>query len=274
MRQVNERPVFLFRNEVATPSYQADSGMRSKFWTFVEACDEARSPRAVRDLLVSTFRDLGVRSFAIVTHAPLADLRSLGVVVHNWPGPAIDYLFAHRASRSQNVMFDAVEASEAPMHWPSQQTRREWKRHHRVWFDALRGMLGEGEGVSQALKSTIVNASLSVIAAEKPDTERVRVFMRIGNYAYQQILALQRPLLSEPEQLTAREHEFLYRATVIGERPSDVAAQLGVKISTVRTLRQKASIRLDAGSQEQAAWRMIETGQLFRTGRKSRTRSR
>jgi DNA-binding NarL/FixJ family response regulator len=158
--------------------------------------------------------------------------------------------------------------------WGVAQRRDPLRKQHRAWFNRLRDLLGGGEGVSIAMRSTIVGASCTLTATGALDPERVRLSARIANYTYQQMLFLQRPQLSEPERLTAREHELLYRATVLGERPSDVAHQLGVKISTVRTLRQKAGIRLDAGSQEQAAWRMLETGQLFRTGRKSRPRTR
>lgn len=249
--------------------------MRSKYWAFVEACDETQSTRSVKELLVSTFRDLGIANFIIVTHARPEDLRSLGVLVHNWPAQAIDLLTARGQDGAANPLFAAVERESAPAYWPALHTRRDpMKKPQRQWFDHLRGQIGQPEGVSQALHSVIVSASCSLNSAERLDPDHVRLCMRIANSAYQQILALQKPRLSESEQLTVREHEFLYRATVFGERPADVASQLDVKISTVRTLRQKASIRLDAGSQEQAAWRMIETGQLFRSGRKTRPRAR
>jgi DNA-binding CsgD family transcriptional regulator len=249
--------------------------MRSRFWSFVEACDETQSTRAVKDLLVSTSRELGVSTFAIVTHAVQADLRSLGVLIHNWPQHAIDYLFAGGPAAPLNPLFEALEATRGPVFWPPAQPRRDsMSKQQRAWFNRLRDLVGGGEGVSQAVRSTIVGASCSITASERLDLDRVKLCTRIGNYAYQQVLSFQRPRLTESERLTAREHEFLYRATIFGERPSDVANQLGVKISTVRTLRQKASIRLDAGSQEQAAWRMVETGQLFRSGRKGRPRAR
>jgi len=247
--------------------------MRSRFWACVEACDETQSTRAVKDLCASTMRSLGFDAYALVTHAPRGDLRSLGVLVHNWTPDAIDYLFAARPDGAPNPLFDATERTSGPVFWSSPQ-RRDSLRKHRAWFVRLRDLVGGGEGVSAAMRSTIVGASCTVAGPGPLDPERVRLCMRIANYAYQQILHLQRPQLSEPERLTTREHELLYRATVLGERPSDVAHQLGVKISTVRTLRQKASIRLDAGSQEQAAWRLLETGQLFRSGRKSRPRTR
>lgn len=249
--------------------------MRSRFWTFVEACDAARSPRAVRELLLASFRDMGVSTFLIVTHAPLEDLRSLGVLLHNWPARALDHLCAGEGPGGRNPLFDAAERTQEPFDWPSPAGRRATARKQPgAWFDQLRDLLGGGAGVSQALRSTIVSASCSITLADRPDAERVRLFMRMGNYAYHAVLALQRPRLTEPDQLTAREHELLYRATILGERPADVAQQLDIKISTVRTLRQKASTRLEAGSQEQSAWRMVETGQLFRAGRKSRPRAR
>ncbi len=259
----------------STPSVQADVGMRSKYWTFMEACDGTQTPRAVKDLVVAAFRDLGVPSFAIATHASHEDLRSLGVLVYNWPPDAVDLLFAPGPRGALNAMFAAVERSSGPVYWPPLYPQRDgMKKPQRLWFEKLRELVGQPEGVSQALRSIIVGASCSIASPERLDSDRVRLCMRIGDYAYHQVLALQKPKLEEAEQLTAREHEFLSRATILGERPADVASQLDVKISTVRTIRQKANLRLDAGSQEQAAWRMIETGQLFWAGRKTRPRGR
>jgi hypothetical protein len=259
----------------ATISTRADVGMRSRYWAFMDACDETQTTRSVKDLVASTLREIGVPSFAIVTHAPHEDLRSLGVLVHNWPPAALDFLFSSGKAGDLNTMFAAVEKDEAPLHWPPLHTQREgMKKQQRQWFEKLRELVGQPEGVSQSLRSIIVGASCSLASPERLDPDRVRLCMRIGNYAYRQVLALQKPRLGEAEQLTAREHEFLYRATIGGERPADVASQLDVKITTVRTLRQKASVRLDAGTQEQAAWRMIETGQLFRSGRTTRPRTR
>jgi DNA-binding CsgD family transcriptional regulator len=248
--------------------------MRSRFWKFVEACDETQTTRAVRDLLASAVRDVGVETFALLTHAPPADLRSLGVMVHNWPAEAIDYLYAGEPEAPPNWLFCAVEASAGPVFWSAPPLRRPpLRKQQRVWFNHLRELVG-GEGVTRSVRSMIVSASFSVTAPRRLEPDVVRLCMRMGDYAYQQIQVLQRPHLTEPERLTAREHEFLHRAVILGERPSDVANQLGVKVSTVRTLRQKASTRLDAASQEQTAWRMLETGQLFRSGRKGRPRGR
>lgn len=249
--------------------------MRSSYWSFIEACDETQTVRSVKDLVRATLRDLGVGGFAIATHGRFEDLRSLGVLIHSWPTHAIDWMFAHQEDCSPSPLFDVVERRSGPVFWPSLNARRDpVKNAQRQWFDQLRVRVGEPEGVSQALKSVIVGASCSLTSTKRLDADRVRLCMRIGNYAYQQILELQKPKLEEAEQLTAREHELLYRATIFGERPADVASQVDVKVSTVRTLRQKAGVRLDAGSQEQAAWRMVETGQLFRAGRRTRPRGR
>lgn len=248
--------------------------MASSFWTFVEACDETQTPRATTELFAAAMRELGFVTYAIFTHAPPADLRSLGVLVHNWPAEALDHLFGFKPSIRLSPLLEEIERSNGPFIWGAHPRREALNRQQRAWFTRLQSLLGGGEGVSCSLRSPIVGASCSVTGPAPSDPDRIRLCMRIANYAYQQIVHLQRPQVSEPERLTAREHESLYRATILGERPSDVAVRLGVKISTVRTLRQKASIRLDATSQEQAAWRMLETGQLFRCGRKGRPRSR
>jgi DNA-binding NarL/FixJ family response regulator len=243
--------------------------MRSRYWSFVEACDAASSPRIVRDLLARAYRDAGVGTFLIATHAPLEHLRSLGVVQHNWPAKAWEYLLDSGEGGNANPLFAAIERSAGPLDWAGIT-----KRQQKPWFDRLRDLLGGGVALSQSLRSRIVSASCSITLSERPEPERLRLYMRMANYAYQSILELQAPALAASEQLTAREHEFLYRAAILGEKPSSVASHLGVKVTTVRTLRQKANVRLDADSQEQLAWRMLETGQLFRQGRKGRPRSR
>jgi len=189
--------------------------MRSRFWAFVEACDEAQSIRAVKDLLAAALRPHGVESYAIMTHVPPRDLGSLAVLVHSWPEEAIAHLFLDGAI---NPIFEKIEGTDDPLHWSSSD-----------WGTTLR--------------------------------------------KDQRIQTLQRPQLRESDRLTQREHECLYRAAIRGERPSAVARELGVKVSTVRTLRQKAYGRLGADSPEQALWRMMETGQLFQGGRKTKRQS-
>lgn len=247
--------------------------MRSGFWKFVEACDETASPRSVRELLALTLRGLGIETYAILTHAPQDDLRSLGVQMHNWSAQAVAHVFSAGEGGQNNPLFELVESVAQPVVWLLAH-KKDIARRNQRWFTQLLSLLGGGEAVSGALRSTVVGASCTVTSHAALDPERVRLIMRIANYAYQQALHLQRPHLNEPDKLTTREHQLLYRATVLGERPSEVASEVGVKISTVRTLRQKANVRLEAGSQEQAAWRLIESGQLFRAGRKGRPRSR
>lgn len=249
--------------------------MRSHYWSFVEACDATHSTRAVKDLLIATYREMGVEGFAIVTHFPVGDLRSLGVMVHNWPAKAVDFLYAKNPSGFANPLFTAVEATRSPVHWPQLDARRDaMKRTQRDWFERLRKLVSHSEGVSQELRSVIVNASCSVTSNSRLDPDRVRVCMRIGNYAYQYVLALQKPRPTGLETLTPREYEFLSRATLLGEKPAMTAESCGVKVTTVRTARQSANKRLDARTPEEAVWRMIETGQLFRSGRTRRPRGR
>lgn len=245
--------------------------MRSKFWSFVEACDETPSGRGAKDLLAATLRELGVSAYALAPHAPLQGLGSLGVLIHNWSKEAIDHLFTAQPDGRINPVFEAVERTGACVFW-SAPWAGSLRKDQRDWLIRLGELVGEN-GVTRAMRSTVVNASCSIASQQPLDAERIRACMRVANYAYHHLLYLQTPQLSEPERLTAREHECLYRAAVHGERPSLVARRLGVKVSTVRTLRQKAYTRLDAESPEQAVWRMIETGQLFRIGRKRRPRT-
>lgn len=248
--------------------------IRSKFWTFVEASDEAKSARAVKDLFASTMRELGFQSWALLTHAPPDELRSLSVVAHNWPPEAIAQLFAGQSGGSLNPLFSAVESTSDWVFWTSSKHRETLKKSHRVWFNRLSASLGGGEGISGAIRSTVVGASWTITSPTPLEPEGLRAVTRIANHAFQQIAFLQRPHLNETERLTSREHEFLYRATILGQKPGDVAGELGIKDTTVQSVRSKARTRLDAETPEQAAWRLLETGQLFRAGRKGRPRAR
>lgn len=243
--------------------------MRSRFWAFVEACDEAQSIRAVKDLFSAALRSHGVETYAIMTHVPPRDLGSLAVLVHNWSQEAIEHLFPEGTI---NPIFEAIEGTDDPLHWSSSAWRATLRKDQRTWLHLLR-VLVAGEGVTKSLKSMLVNASCSLTSSAQLHPEQTQLCMHIANYAYQHIQTLQRPQLRESDRLTQREHECLYRAAIRGERPSAVARELGVKVSTVRTLRQKAYGRLGADSPEQALWRMMETGQLFQGGRKTKRQS-
>lgn len=246
--------------------------MRSKYWTFVEDCEDVTTVRAVKENLSRALGALGVEQFALVTHARPDDIGSLAVLVHNWPNEAIEHLWSNFAGASLNPLFEGVEQGDGILSWSSPAWLGTLKKDQRAWMARLRDLV-KGNGASKLVKSTVVNASCSITTHAPADPERIRVCLRVANFAFQQIQFLQRPQLSEAERLTVREHEVMYRAAVFGERPSLVARRLGVKVSTVRTLRQKAYGRLDAESPEQATWRMIETGQLFRGGRKGKPRT-
>lgn len=249
--------------------------MRSHYWAFVEACDAACSVRGVRDLLAASYRKLGADGFAIVTHAPTGDLRSLAVLVHTWPPRAMEFLQAKDRSGLANPLFEAVEATRNPVHWPGPDSASTLAtRTQRDWFERLRRLIGHREGVSLELRSVVVEASCSVTSHQPLEADRIRLCMRMANYAYQYLLAMQRPRPTGLETLSPREHEFLRRATLLGEKPATTASACGVKVTTVRTARQSANKRLDARSPEEAVWRMIETGQLFRSGRTRRSRQR
>lgn len=247
--------------------------MQSRYWSFVEACEEARTVRAVRDLLAEAVRSLGFDTFAVLTHAAPSDVRSLGVFAHNWSDDAVEHFLSGLRYGRSHPLFEVVEATLEPVSWVSGEWRRTLRKDQLPWLDRL-CELTRGEGTTCAIRTPFVSASCSITGEALINRDRMRTCVRIARYAYHQIQVLQQPDLGESERLTAREHECLYRAAVHGERPSRVARRLGVKVSTVRTLRQKANGRLDADSPEQAVWRMLETGQLFRRGRTSKPRSR
>lgn len=246
--------------------------MQSRYWCFVDACENARTVRATRDLLAEAIRSLGFDAFALLTHAPAHDVRSLGVFVHNWPEEAVAHLLAGLRHGHSNPLFDEVEKTLRPVIWQSGEWRRRLSRTQLQWLDQLCALV-KGEGATAAIKTPLMTASCSITGEQPVQGDALKHAVRIATFAFHHIQYLQRPNVAERDQLTEREHECLYRAAVHGERPSAVARRLGVKVSTIRTLRQKANGRLEAASPEQAVLRLLESGQLFRRGRKGKPRS-
>ncbi|RYG38537.1 MAG: hypothetical protein EON93_01865 [Burkholderiales bacterium] len=244
--------------------------MPDRFWAFAEACDETHSLRAARDLLGANLRALGFERFLLTTHGGQEDLRSLSVLAHNWPQEALSHL--SDGCDGCNPLFPVIEQTRGDIVWQSTTWRSALPARDLEWLKQLRAYVG-GNGVSRAMRCALVHASCSLVSEGALPKDKIDLAMRVANYAYHHIQYVQRPSLGKADLLTAREQECLYRAAVRGERPSTVARKLGVKVSTVRTLRQKANARLDADSPEQAVWHMIETGQLFRKGRTSKPRT-
>ncbi|MFT3722212.1 MAG: hypothetical protein QM773_01400 [Hyphomonadaceae bacterium] len=192
--------------------------------------------------------------------------------MHAWPEAAVEHLLEGLRDGRSNPLFEEVERTLEPVHWMSGPWRRGLRREELAWLDRLR-TAAKGDGVTRALKTPLLSVSCSLTSDDPLRQDLLKIGFSMAAFAFHQIQFLQKPQLAEPDRLTEREHECLYRAVVEGERPRVVARRLGVKVSTIRTLRQKANGRLDADSAEQAVWRMIETGQLFRRGRKSKPRS-
>jgi DNA-binding CsgD family transcriptional regulator len=238
---------------------------------FIAASEATDKAWVIQQMLVCAVRALGYDRIILTTHAEPAELRSIGVLLHNWPTEGVIHLFGFGRTGDWNPLFKSTEQTDAAIDWRT--LAKSASAIERDWLDRLQTIC-PGLGVSQRIRSSLVGASCSLIAKEvSPDAGAFRTAMRMATYAYHLVQYLQRPQLGDAQQLTAREQECLYRAIVFGERPSHVARALGVGVNTVRTLRQKASIRLEARSAEEAAWRMIETGQLFHRGRMSKPRS-
>lgn len=233
---------------------------------FVEACDETRSWSRMRSLLSRTLGDLGFDSYALLTHAPPDDLRSLAVLVHNWPDEAI----THLQLRDGNPLFEQAEETTQLIYWRSAGWRGTLDRREIEWLNRLCA-LRPGVGVSQGLPCPFIAVSCSLTAPTPVEPRRVRLAMHVATHAYGHIQFLQRPEIDAAMRLTAREREVLHRA-VRGERPSVVAKTAQISDNTVWSHRQRALGRLGAQTPEQALWRMIETRQLFHHGRSSKPR--
>jgi DNA-binding CsgD family transcriptional regulator len=135
--------------------------------------------------------------------------------------------------------------------------------------------LGLRHGVSHRIRTAMAPASCSVMSAwDEYDPLSVRRVVRMAGYALSTIMALRRVQAASYDVLTRRERQCLSLAVFSGLRPREVADALGLSINTVRSIRQSATARLGARSQEEAVWRLMESGQLFHRGRFNRPRSR
>jgi DNA-binding CsgD family transcriptional regulator len=244
----------------------------SDFEGFIEACDRATVAGEVERLFIATARVIGMDKVALTTHAPPTHLGRFGVCVHNWERTAIAHLYASSLERA-NPLFEHAETSEAPIFWNDAAFRSRLDAEQRAWMDQL-AALGLRDGISQRVRTAIAPASCSMTPAwNAPDPFAVRQVMRMASYAFNTIVALRRPKgASDP--LTRRERQCLSLAVFSGLRPREVAETLGVSINTVRSIRQSASARLGARSQEETVWRLMESGQLFHRGGFSRPRNR
>jgi DNA-binding CsgD family transcriptional regulator len=243
------------------------------FESFVEGCDSAASAGEVERLFIAAARLSGMEKVALTTHAPAAELGRLGVCAHNWGAAAIAHLFEGPADRI-NPLFEHSEEDDAPVYWNAPEFRARLDPDQAVWMDRLHA-LGLRDGVSQQVRTAMAPAScLMTPAWGAHDPAGVRRVVRMAGYALSTILSLRRSLAAPSDLLTRRERQCLSLAVFSGLRPRQVAERLGVSINTVRTIRQSASARLGARSQEETVWRLIESGQLFHRGRLSRPRSR
>jgi|GEM_PF-3204230 len=247
----------------------SETQTQSAFEAFADECDRARTPNAAGRTLVQALRRAGFDYVALMTHGAPDQWGSLSVEVHNWGEERADLLAERRASQ-RNPLFQAAEASDAAFFWSDDSAKARLDAPARRWLEDVEAAIGRG--VTQRVRGAIAPSSCSLAPAPAEAAQIARA-MRMAAYAFHHIVALQRPKLAQTELLTQREHECLTLATLGGLRPREVAKALGVRVTTVRSLRQSACSRLGARSQEEAVWRMLETGQLFSRGRLGRPRS-
>jgi DNA-binding CsgD family transcriptional regulator len=257
-----------------TPSFAARAGAPTgDFESFVEACDRATTAGEVERLFLATARLNGVERVALTTHAPPIELGRLGVCTHNWGAAAIAHLYGGPPDRI-NPLFEHTERGDDPIYWSAPTFRAKLDPQQSLWMERL-SALGLRDGVSQRIRTAMAPASCSMTSAwGKHDPADVRRVIRMAGYALNTIMALRRSQAAASDLLTRRERQCLSLAVFSGLRPREVADTLGLSINTVRSIRQSATARLGARSQEETVWRLMESGQLFHRGRFNRPRSR
>jgi DNA-binding CsgD family transcriptional regulator len=256
------------------PSLAARAGPPpGDFESFVEACDRATTAREVERLFIGTARLNGIERVVLTTHAPPAELGRLGVCAHNCSAAVIEHLYDGPPDRF-NPLFEHAERGDDPIYWSAPAFRARLDPDQSLWMEQL-SALGMRDGVSQRIRTAIAPASCSMTSAwGRYDPADVRRVVRMAGYALNTIMAVRRSPAAAPDLLTRRERQCLSLAVFSGLRPREVADTLGLSINTVRSIRQSATARLGARSQEETVWRLMESGQLFHRGRFNRPRSR
>lgn len=234
------------------------------FEAVADACDNARSPEAAGRVFLEAARRHGFAAAMLVTHTQSDQLGRFSVCVHNFREP-VAFIASPVELQTRNPLFDAASASDAPVFWQRVRADPRLPLAQRQWLERLQAH-GLETGVTQSLSGAWAPASVSLTPAQ-PGDQNIARMMRVALYVFHHIVALQQPKLSQADLLTQREYECLSLAILEGLRPREVARALGVSVNTVRTLRQSAMGRLNARNQEEAVWRMLETGQLFQPGR-------
>jgi DNA-binding CsgD family transcriptional regulator len=243
------------------------------FEGFVEACDRATSAGEVERLFIATARLNGFEKVALITHDPPEELGRLALCASNWGSAAINHLYVGLPERI-NPLFEHAEQSEDPACWDAPEFRRQLDPDQTVWLNQL-AALGLRRGMTQRVRTAMAPASCSLTPAwNEHDPLSLQRVVRMAGYALSTITALRRVQAASFDVLTRRERQCLSLAVFSGLRPREVADALGVSINTVRSIRQSATTRLGARSQEEAVWRLMESGQLFHRGRDTRPRSR
>lgn len=240
---------------------RADAGAEI-FSCFVAACNVARTPDGLRDLLASTSAQLGFSRMALLTHDTDEVLQSLSVSIHNWAEADLSAFVA--PSPARHPVFRTVEGAEAVLSWRSTAFQARLSSFERRLLDdwAARGI---EHAYTQRIPGSLWPASFTLVAPRNRDVaaDDLAWAMRSGMVAFHWAISLQRPLLKKGERLTPREHQAMALASLVGLRPKEVARFTGVSVNTTRTFRQNAMARLLVNSPEEAAWRMLETGQMF-----------
>lgn len=256
----------------APPVARPDPGPAA-FETFVEACDRAGSAGEVERLFVATVRRAGFDRVALTTHAPPIELGRLGLCAHNWGERAIAHLY-DGSPELINPLFECAERSDDPVYWNDPAFHTRLNADQAAWMKQL-AAFGLRDGVTQRIRTAMAPASCSMTSIwAEPDPASVQRVVRMAGYALNTIMAIRRAQAAESDLLTRRERQCLSLAVFSGLRPREVADTLGLSINTIRSIRQSATARLGARSQEETVWRLIETGQLFHRGRLNRPRSR
>lgn len=232
------------------------------FESFAVACDRTRTPAAAGRCLILACRRLGFDRVALVSHGASHQVRSLHVSAHNWTSAALTH-FLPNGSPISNPVLAALEQTRRPLLWSEPDFIARLTPSAKTWLEHMRA-LGIETAVTARIESALIGASCTLAPAPLLKSAAFECGLRAAAYTFHHILALQRPRAQGADRLTQREQQCLALATFDGLRPREVARVLGVSVNTVRSIRQSAAARLGARSQEEAAWRMLETRQAFR----------
>ncbi len=226
-------------------------------------CEGATSLEELAAYLFAAVHDLGLTFVACGAHPGANALPEGAFLFHNYPAEWTARFQTQGYHRIDPVMRRA-ETTKAPFSWDDEAFLDGLAaRQKRLLAEAREFRIAGGYTVPLR-HDYYLPASISVIS-ETGDIDpwtKIAVGM-VGVFVHHRasLLAQAQVAVGPNEKLTDRERECL-DLKAHGASDGEIAARLGISVSTVCRHIEQAKLRLNARSREHAVWRGVETRQI------------